>query len=201
MSGMLDGRGTANTNQSIDRSADDRILDATLAVLARDGVAGVSMRAVAREADVAVGLANYYFENKTALISAALRRVGEQDATLVSPATAGDDPADHLHRSLQRALDPAFLARDYLSLRLQLWALAGVETEFAEINRAAQKCYLEGLADLIHAARPRLDRGDAEQRAADILIEQNGVWLTAILITDQAAIDRAVERCIDRAFG
>ena len=192
---------TATANEPIDRSADDRILDATLAVLAREGVAGVSMRAVAREADVAVGLANYYFENKTALISAALRRVGEQDATLVAPARAGDDPADHLNRSLQRALDPAFLARDYLSLRLQLWALAGVESEYAEINRVAQKCYLEGLADLIHAARPRLDRADVEQRAADILIEQNGVWLTAILITDQAAIDRALERCIDRALG
>lgn len=192
---------SVNTDRPIDRSADDRILDATLAVLARDGVAGVSMRAVAREARVAVGLANYYFENKTALISAALRRVGEQDATLVAPARAGDDPADHLHRSLQCALDPAFLARDYLSLRLQLWALAGVESDYAEINRAAQKCYLEGLADLIHAARPCLDRADVEQRAADILIEQNGVWLTAILITDQAAIDRAIERCIDRAFG
>jgi AcrR family transcriptional regulator len=201
MTGMLDRRGTVNTNQPIDRSADDRILDATLAVLAREGVAGVSMRAVAREADVAVGLANYYFVNKTTLISAALRRVGEQDAALVAPARAGDDPADHLHRSLQRALDPAFLARDYLSLRLQLWALAGVEPEYAEINRSAQKCSLEGLADLIHTARPRLDRANVEQSAADILIEQNGVWLTAILITDQAAIDRAVERCIDRAFG
>lgn len=192
---------TVDTSRPINRSADDRILDATLAVLAREGMAGVSMRAVAREADVAVGLANYYFENKTALISAALRRVGEQDAALVAPARVGDDPGEHLHRSLRRALDPAFLARDYLSLRLQLWALAGVEPEYAEINRAAQKRYLDGLADLILSARPRLDRADVEERAADILIEQNGVWLTAILITDQAAIDRAIERCVDRASG
>jgi len=181
-------------------SADERILDATLAVLARDGVAGVSMRAVAREAAVAVGLANYYFENKTALICAALRRVGDQDAALVASAERGDDAAAHLRRCLKRALDPAFLARDYLSLRLQLWSLAGVDSQFADINRAAQKRYLIGLADIIAAARPELRRDDIERRAADILIEQNGVWLTAILITDRDAVDRAILRCNELAF-
>lgn len=182
-------------------SADQRILDATLTVLAREGVAGVSMRAVAREADLSVGLANYYFENKTALISAALVRVGEQDEALVIPAPDGGDVAAHLRRCLARALDPSYLARDYLSLRLQLWSMAGVDEEFAEINRAAQKRYLVGLADLIEAARGDLQRSEIERRAADILIEQNGVWLTAILITDQEAIDRAIARCEELAFG
>jgi AcrR family transcriptional regulator len=185
---------TAVESSTDKRSTDERILDATLAVLARQGVAGVSMRAVAREAGVAVGLANYYFENKTALISAALERVGEQDDALVAP--AGDsDPVTHLRHCLERALDPAYLAHDYLSLRLQLWSLAGVDQAFADINRAAQTRYLRGLADLIDAARDDISREEIEQRAADILIEQNGVWLTAILITDQPAIDRAITRC------
>ena len=181
-------------------SADQRILDATMVVLAREGVAGVSMRAVAREADLSVGLANYYFENKTALISAALVRIGVQDSLLVAPAPDGVDARDHLKMSLARALDAEFLTRDYLSLRLQLWSLAGVDEQFADINRAAQKRYLSGLADLIAAARPELERDDIEERAADILIEQNGVWLTAILITDGAAVKRAIERCVSRAF-
>ncbi len=181
--------------------ADQRILDATMVVLAREGVAGVSMRAVAREADVSVGLANYYFENKTALIGAALVRIGDQDALLVAPAADGADPISHLHMALRRALDPEFLTRDYLSLRLQLWSLAGVDEQFAKINRTAQQRYVRGLADLIEAARPELDRADVDARAADILIEQNGVWLTAILITDDAAVARAIDRCVARAFG
>lgn len=188
------------SSQSALDSADQRILDATLAVLARDGAAGVSMRAVAREADVAVGLASYYFENKTALIRAALRRIGEQDAELVAPAPHGVDAGEHLRSALRKALDPTFLTRDYLSLRLQLWSLAGIDEEYADINRAAQNRYVSGLADMIAAARPELDRGGSEQRAADILIEQNGVWLTAILITDRAAVDRAMARCVERAF-
>jgi len=62
------------------RPKEQLILDAVLAVLARSGISGVSMRAVAREAGVALGLMNYYFTDKTSLIAAALRRLGEQDA-------------------------------------------------------------------------------------------------------------------------
>lgn len=46
----------------------ERILEAVLAVLARDGISGVTMRAVAREAGVALGLATYHFEDKDSLV-------------------------------------------------------------------------------------------------------------------------------------
>lgn len=181
--------------------ADERILDATLAVLARDGVAGVSMRAVAREAGVSLGLANYHFEGKTALISAALQRIGEKDMDLVAP-PEGMEPAAALRHALRLAVDTSFLTPAYLSLRLQLWSLAGVDEAYAEINRSAQGRYLDGLAALIAAARPDLEPGEVERRAADVLIEQNGVWLTAILIPDDtAAVARTVARCERLALG
>ena len=56
-----------------------RILEAALSLLSRRGISGVSMRAVAAEAKVALGLVNYYYEDKTSLIAAALHRVEEQD--------------------------------------------------------------------------------------------------------------------------
>ena len=178
----------------------ERILDATLRVLARAGVAGVSMRAVAREAEVAAGLANYHFDDKVGLISAALERVGAKDLELVAVGEAAS-PADRLRAALQRALDPAFLSREYLSLRLQLWSLAGVDDAFGEINRAAQQRYLDALAELVAEARPELASDEAQRRAADILIVQNGVWLTAVLIPDASVVRRALERTEMLAFG
>lgn len=180
-------------------SADERILDATLAVLARDGIAGVSVRAVAAEAGVARGLAGYYFTNKAGLVGAALRRIGEQDLDLVAP-EPGVEPVDQLRRCLRRAVDPAYLSADYLSLRLQLWSLVAVDPTYAEINRTAQQRYLAGLVELVAAARPDLERTEVAVRAADILVVQNGVWLTAILIDDPDAVERAVERCLDLAL-
>lgn len=178
---------------------ENQILDAVLTVLARDGVGAASMRAVAQEAQVALGLINYYFDSKTAVIAAALRRLGDEDALIVSP-DQGLDPAARVRSALRRVSDPEFLATDYLALRLQLWSLASVDPTFAAINREGQSRYLDGLADLIADARPDLDDDEVERRAADVLIIQNGMWLTSILIPDPTAVERSVERCEQIVF-
>ena len=176
-----------------------RILDAVITILGRGGISAVNMRAVAKEAEVALGLMNYYFDDKTSLIAAALRRLGEQDAHLVEP--VGDAaPDEQLRHALQRVVSEEFLRPDYLGLRLHLWSLAPVEPEFARINQLAQTRYRDGLASLIAAARPELPAPEVAKRAADILVIQNGMWLTSILIVDADAIERSVRRCEEIAF-
>lgn len=169
------------------------ILEAVLSLLAREGISGVSMRAVAREAGVALGLVHYYFDDKTSLIAASLRRVEEQDIAIVEPDPTLP-PERRLRAALRRVADPEFLTTEYLSLRLQLWALAQVNEEFAEINSTAQGRYRAGLAALIRAAQPELTRAECDRRAADIDIVQNGMWLTALLGLDRASIRRSLAR-------
>jgi AcrR family transcriptional regulator len=174
-----------------DRQA--RILDAALAILARRGISGVSMRAVAGEAGVALGLVNYYYTDKSSLIAAALRRVEERDLDIVDPDPALS-PAERLRSALRRVVEPEFLTVEYLALRLQLWALAPVDEAFARINSMAQARYRAGLAALIQAARPELAPEDCDLRAADIVIIQNGVWLTSLLGLDADLVRRSLER-------
>lgn len=178
---------------------EELILDAVITVLANGGIAAVSMRAVAKEAGVALGLMNYYFDDKTSLIAAALRRVGDLDVALVAP-EAGLDAASQLRRALRKVADAEFLRADYLGLRLQLWSLAPIEPRFADINHRAQTRYRDGLAALVAAARPDLDDAEVARRAADILVIQNGMWLTSILIVDPESIARSVRRCEQIAF-
>jgi AcrR family transcriptional regulator len=180
-----------------DRQA--RILDAVLKLLSEQGISGVSIRAVAREAGVALGLVNYYYEDKIGLIAAALRRIEEQDVALVAP-DPDSAPEDRLRAALKRVAAPEFLTTEYLSLRLQLWALAQAHESFAQINVEAQKRYRLGLADLIRAARPQLSRAECTKRAADVDVIQNGMWLTALLGLDRASLRRAVARCEEIAL-
>ena len=176
-----------------------RILEAVIGLLSREGISGVSMRAVAREAGVALGLVNYHFEDKTSLIRAALHRVEEQDLAMVEP-----DPdlpeEERLRVALRRVAAPEFLTTEYLSLRLQLWALARAHPDFEQINTDAQRRYRSRLAGLIRAVRPELSRAQCNQRAADIDVLQNGLWLTALLGLDRASIRRCVARCEEIAF-
>ena len=182
-----------------EKDREERILDAVLRLLATRGISAVSIRAVAREAGVALGLVNYYYDDKVGLIAAALRRIEEQDFALVARDPALD-PEDRLRAALRQIAAPEFLTTEYLSLRLQLWALAQAHEDFARINADAQKRYRAGLAELIRAARPDVSRRDCAKRAADVDVIQNGMWLTALLGLDRASLRRAVTRCEDIAL-
>ena len=129
--------------EAVDRQG--RILEATIDLLAAKGIAGVSMRAVAGEAGVALGLVNYHFEDKTSLIRAALERVEQQDLAMVDP-DRDLAPRDRLLTGLRRFAEPEYLTTEYLSLRLQLWALARVHEDFERINTRAQKRYRANLS-------------------------------------------------------
>lgn len=189
----MSGEPTRDRSNESSKDRRRRLLDAVLSVLAAKGIAGVSMRAVAREAGVALGLVHYYFDDKTSLIAAALREIEEQDLRIVEPVSALSAER-RLRAALRRVADPEFLTTEYLSLRMQLWALAQVNEEFAEINAMAQARYREGLSALIRAACPGLTRNQCHRRAADIDVIQNGVWVTALLGLDQASIRRSVAR-------
>jgi AcrR family transcriptional regulator len=182
---------TLNPAEKVDRQA--LILDAVLSLLSKHGISGVSMRAVAREANVALGLVNYYYADKTNLIAAALRHVEKQDIAILEP-DPSLPPEQRVRTALRRVADPEFLTTEYLSLRLQLWSLAQANEAFAHINTQAQKRYRAGLASLIRSARPALTRAECDKRAADIDILQNGMWLTALLGLDRASIRRTVTR-------
>lgn len=157
------------------------------------------MRAVAREAGVALGLVNYYYEDKASLIRAILHRVDEHDRILVEPDPASP-PDVQLRKALRRVAGAELLTTQYLSLRLHLWALAQADEDFALINAAAFDRYLDALATLIGSANPGLTRGACRERADDIVVVQNGMWLTALLGIDAAAIERSIIRTERIAF-
>lgn len=195
--GATGGPDIGNSGEQIDRQS--RILEAALDLLSRYGIAGVSFRAVAREAGVALGLVNYYYDDKTTLIRAALHRVDEQDLLLVAP-DASAEPDEQLRRALRRLAGADLLNIRYLSLRLHLWALAQADEGYAEINAAAFERYVDGLATLVSNARPELSWQQCRERAEDIVVVQNGMWLTSLLGVGNASIARSVARTEEIAF-
>ncbi|WP_115788626.1 TetR/AcrR family transcriptional regulator [Arthrobacter silvisoli] len=188
---------TVNSGAQVDRQS--RILDAVLELLSRHGISGVNMRAVAREAGVALGLVNYYYADKPSLIRAVLNRIGESDMRLVTPDPEAR-PDEQLREALRRVAGPEILTTEYLSLRLHLWALAQADEGFALVNAEAFDQYLDGLATLIGNAKPGLSREECKERADDIVVVQNGMWLTSLLGIDKAAIQRSIARTEQIAF-
>lgn len=65
----------------------DKILDATWRVIAREGLANTTVRAIAREADCSQGILSHYFDDKQDILASALvmshRRVRERTESKV----------------------------------------------------------------------------------------------------------------------
>ena len=63
------------------------IADAAITTLARDGMRGLTHRAVDRTAGLPEGSASYYFRTRQALLQAAVERLAELDSTDMLPST------------------------------------------------------------------------------------------------------------------
>lgn len=78
--------------ESLEAKRRRHIIDSTIRVLVRDGVAGTSLSRVAREAKVAKGIICYYFKSKDQLYDAVLASVRERTvAAAIEEAEALDD--------------------------------------------------------------------------------------------------------------
>ncbi|MFF3752277.1 TetR/AcrR family transcriptional regulator [Streptomyces sp. NPDC002018] len=79
-----------------------RIIDAAIRVVGRAGIAGLSHRSAAAEADVPLGSTTYHFASLDELLVAALRRLNENFAAALAESGALADPESGLAGELAR---------------------------------------------------------------------------------------------------
>jgi AcrR family transcriptional regulator len=132
----------------------EKLLDAALALFARDGVARTSVRAIAERAGVAVGLLYNYFEGKDALLAALFERGMEGVRASFAHAEAGTTPADRLVRLLRGGAELIERNHDFWSvlyaLRAQPGALAALPDELGGWAETIHQRLRSVLADLGH---------------------------------------------------
>ena len=181
----------------------EQILDATMQVIVREGLDSTSMRAVAEEADVSLGLLSYHFEGKEQLIVAAFRRATERLITLIDDemAAAGDDPLDRLRAALRSWFDPSFSDAQHLEMWLAIWAVSRTNDEVAAVERDLY----DQCAGQLNAAVADIDRTlspDAvSHRVTDLLALQNGLWINWNRWRDADALERGLRTCEAIATG
>jgi len=177
-------------------STQNQILDAVTAVIVREGVRGASMRNVAEEADVSLGLISYHFDDKRSLIEAAFKRAtGALLAVALTAAESVESPEERVRAYLRGAFSSEFLTDEYLALRVSLWAVSRTDPTIAAIEEELYSNYASHLGDLIAKARPDLSPIDVAERATDAIVIQNGSWLNWARFHNPGDLDRSLERC------
>jgi len=179
-----------------------QLLEAALAVMARSGLEGLTMRGVADEANAALGSIQYHFDDKDDLVNGAFTLLVERMVEVSLFAVSDvEDPTERVIAFIRAAFSPEIMDSDFLPLRLTLWAAAPSRPDIAAINEALHQHYLDRLSSLITEARPSMSQAEADRRAADVMIAENGMWLRWIISQKHDELRRCIEYCISLALG
>lgn len=150
-----------------------RIIDAAIRVVGAKGIAGLSHRSVAAEADVPLGSTTYHFKTLDELMVAALRQANEGFAKVVASRGGIEDPRTDLAGELA-GLMGEWLAGDRTGVELEY------ELYLAALRRPALRpVAAEWAADLVERLTRRTDPVTARALVAML----DGLCLQ-VLLTD-----------------
>jgi AcrR family transcriptional regulator len=153
----------------------EQVVDAAFRVIARGGLAGTSMRAVAREAGCTIGLINHWFSSRDDLVEATFDRAIEVE--LERAAATASDPSSYIEAACQfLPLDER--RRDEAKIWIAFYAmvLCGPDDEERRTARcrAVRRAMVEGLREF----RPLPACHDIVDR---IFVLVDGIAINALL--------------------
>lgn len=162
----------ASDAPTAERSAADRLLDATLESIHLHGLAQTTVSTVTDLAGLSRGMVRHEFGSKQAMVVAAMRRLCETwlAATDPDPDLAGPDQV----RSIVAAM---FAPEAFTPVQIDAWLVLSVEggadPELGELRAATQQRWIDQLC----AAYERSGVSDPHEAAVSTLATADGLWL------------------------
>lgn len=157
------------------------LIEATLRCLAREGHDGLSVRRIASEAGVSLGLMNHHFPSKVSLVAAAYRHLHAKlsDALRRRIAEAGPTPRERFAAYLDASFSPPNLDPDVLSVWVVFWSMSRHTAEISAVHNETYKASLDGLIRLFSELADEEGLQDADARLAAIALTSltDGLWL------------------------
>lgn len=167
------------------------LIEAAARVLARGGVAGTSVRAIAVDAGVSPGLVGHYFDGIDALVAETYAHVEARVAETIDAALAraGTDPRARLNAFVTASFAPPVASGELLATWIAFWSLVRSRPAIArqhDEQYAAFRARLEALLGACGAPPARL-------RHAGIAITAliDGLWLELCLSPQAFSADEA----------
>lgn len=165
------------------------LIEASWKVIAAEGLEGVTMRKIAREAGCTTGRLTHYFADREALILASLRASYNVTGDRARASVANDtDNKAKLLRFVEEMLPADDERLREWKVWIAFWSAATVNKALAIENDARHSAWADELADLIKDAAPSAKA----RQEADLLIGLiNGVGLHAAVNPTKENLSRA----------
>lgn len=175
------------------------LIDAAIASLKREGHEGLSVRSIAAEAGVSLGLINHHFPNKEALVAEAYRHFHRQLFHVHTQAVARAKPTarGRLHAFLESTFSPPNLDREVLTAWLVFWGMLRHSKEIQRVHDQTYGDYVELVRSMLAGLEKEEGRLRLSLRIAAIGLTSllDGLWLEWCLDPDHFTPKESIRIC------
>ncbi|NTF10464.1 TetR family transcriptional regulator [Agrobacterium rubi] len=177
----------------------DLLVRAALRCLARDGRAGLSVRSIAVEAGVSIGLVNHHFGTLESLVALAYHTLASESLASIreAVASAGSCPNKRLDAFLVASFQPPMLEPDVLGVWIVFWSMQRNSVAMASIHAGTYGAYLELLEELLRDVATDTGTTVASPRLASIGLSAmlDGLWLELSLNPETFSPQEGLDLC------
>ena len=158
----------------------EMLVAATLRCLGRDGHAGISVRRIAAEAGVSVGLLNHHFGSIEALIADTYQRLASELTTaLRQEIEQARTPAQKIDAFLEGSFSPRVMDPQLLGVWVVFWSLIRHSEHVSQSHEKSYRAYLDLIRQLLDglAASEGFVIHDTRLAAIGLSAMLDGLWL------------------------
>jgi len=180
-----------------------RLVEATIASIAHDGLAGASIESITRRAGVSRGLVRHYYGAKSNLLAEAFRELADDFRDMLGMNESGKPDSDcAAELRLRRAILPMFdrlkPVPDRQYAWFGFWALARSEPQIERLNHALYEEIVAHLGGLVaDVARRRGSDLDAVAAGRSLAAMMEGAWVHAIIGVEGMSVAEAQRVSLD----
>ena len=179
----------------------EALVEAAIESLKRHGHEGLSVRRIAAEAGVSIGLINHHFPNKDTLVAESYRTFSRRltSSFEAAVATAGPEPRARLRAFFNAVFSRPNLDPQVLTAWVVYWGLMQVSSEMRAVHDEEGRGYGDLLGRLLSDLARARGRVQPDLRLAVIGLTAllDGLWLEWCLDPDSFRPKEAASLCDD----
>lgn len=172
-----------------------QLIDAALRVASRDGIDAATVRAVAAEAGVSLGVVHYCFLDKDELLRSMAAAITAMNLSTVASPSAAEPAAEDLPTALEQAVASLWAGiRENRGAQLLSYELTTTSLRHSELNQVAIEQY-RGQWDAVEVFLERLEHGAGIRWA----VPRDALARTVVAVVDGFALAWLVDGDDDAA--
>lgn len=175
------------------------LISATLKCLKKEGFKGLSIRKIADEANVSIGLINHHFGSLDKLISLSYEYMADDILSSLQRSCQGnkDNPLLKMDVFIEESFNPSLIDPDLLNAWIVFWAMTRHSPEIDKSHSLTYSRYLDFISELLTDIWEAEHKNECDIRLATISFSSmlDGLWVESCLNSTVFKSEDAIVIC------